>query len=392
MERLIEEALESWKRAELVGYDVTSFAERKGRNECFENKLIKFKCEGGENKDFLIWGLFLLAYGEFAEEDLHESESKDEDMVNDMSEVSDLDTSMSEKCNEGAEKIFMNGRFGTVSEQLKNISKSDLKLQLEDLLKCRFVIDLSEAVKLVRIVNNWTSNDSISGEEVIRPRTISCHENGLTSDEKIQIDGFTGLSNSEQRASRRESSTLIFNIFHLAILAHNQSRGHRSNVFKFIIRYIMEQCRLDLLKNWTGMNDGKEEIDSEYILRNFKLAFTEKIGGEAKSYMKGMNAIHLACLCNCLAFKEINDELNDELLYTDILGKKYKNDDGTIDYDLLCIYKDLQQCIRDVLSSSMVAETEITKETPKDIAAHFANVQNCCQDISYVDSINDFSR
>ena len=214
MERLLEEALETWKRAELVGYDVTSFAESTDRNECFENTLIKVKCEGSENKDFLIWGLFCLANGGFVEEDLHESELKDEDMVDDMSEVSDLDTTKSERSHEKTEPLFMNGRFGTVSGQLENISKSDLKVQLDNLLKCRFVIDLSGAAKLARTVNNWTSSDPISSEEFISPRTISCHENDqtrdiITSDEKIEIDGYSCLSNSEQGAIKQKSSTLM---------------------------------------------------------------------------------------------------------------------------------------------------------------------------------------
>ena len=312
-------------------HEVEQFIGSKNTQGIFKNQKVKIRCEGDKKNRFLCLGLDLLA----GIPDHHimllrpkmqpwydENEELDESLI---STITADSTSRS----------HLISNFGWSS-------------QLDDLLKCKYVIE-----------NLVTSEDQIDKKQVRTLRGISSDAMESTNftinieqekfNEKGKIDGTEKFAKSSpiQEVTKSENNSLKFNFFHLAIISE------KPKIIETLMNAILEQC-LEELKI------GRE--NEKYIMRNLKLALTEKVFGEHNNiFLNGMNAIHIATFMECAPIKEILNALE---AWTDNLTELHLERKIKHSYNVL-------DSIRVICKLAMTDQTFKTKETPTNMAARY---------------------
>lgn len=290
-------------------HEVEQFIGSKNTQGIFKNQKVKIRCEGDKKNRFLCLGLDLLA----GIPDHHIMLLRPK-MQPWYDENEELDESL----------------ISTITAD--STSRSHLILTSEDQID-------KKQVRTLRGI----SSDAMESTNF----TINIEQEKFN--EKGKIDGTEKFAKSSpiQEVTKSENNSLKFNFFHLAIISE------KPKIIETLMNAILEQC-LEELKI------GRE--NEKYIMRNLKLALTEKVFGEHNNiFLNGMNAIHIATFMECAPIKEILNALE---AWTDNLTELHLERKIKHSYNVL-------DSIRVICKLAMTDQTFKTKETPTNMAARY---------------------
>ena len=302
-------------RLKLDKCQVELFIKCDKRNQCFRNNKVQIRCD--QQKQMLDFALNLLVNTEV--------KFTDEEYTQDY------------------------------STHLNWLAQLMRKTQIDALLRSKYSIE-----------DNFTEKEPNKVEEVWSPKFISSYvcsdvkSSTVNLDLSLQSQRKSTVSSAERGKDTQEYTNFTVNFFQLAVISRNMP------IIKLLIECIFDQCRKDIYE---------EKVDGQYIMRNLDLALNETVySSDVNSYLKGMNALHLASFVRLAEtnrisseidegmdklFEEVSEKVNNKKLFKEIHGKKY-DWVGHVHAPIWAIYR-----------SAVKRKTAKTKEIPKHIAQRF---------------------
>ena len=323
--------------------------EDESKNEKFlkmhKDSEIKVRCLNNQSRNILSWGLYVLS-GRYFPDELNKDNSDvsyNDSIKDSVSSVLTLNSPSHSK---------------PASSSLRWIhTKDEFKSQIENLLKCKYVIEFDFRKERCKEQNSMAP----------QYKSIASVRSDITSS-TIMVEEQENLEISTEvpRIGNLKSNEMIVPFFHLSII--------NFSYYDVILECIMDQCQKEIDENSNEVECGKK-FEEQYILRNLRTAFTEKIYcGDTNSYLHGMNALHLASFChNCELYNKMNKVLFEARKRIDKVPT-YDDSDKTSNFK----FHNLEG-IAIILKSAMEEEIKNTKETPKNIAARHCDLR-CIND------------
>ena len=273
--------------------EVEPFINDENEKEFFENNEIKISCEfskisnsriqdqGGKGNDHsqretsrkcLSWGLFMLAGMDFKETyNPFGSLGSPTHSINDSSKQQDsIISGLSLESPSHSETKL----------DSHNFTQKGLRQDLENLLKCRYVIEINSEQ-----INPCNEKRAMS-------RTSATSRGNVLKSSKLNVEHEVTFGAKSKRINDRHEKRkpkrvqLTFNFFHLVILWRRKCEKSDTPMILLLFRIMTKMCQKDI---------DNESIDE---WKHLKIAFSETIQSEdTNMYLNGMNAIHLACFC-----------------------------------------------------------------------------------------------
>ena len=230
-----------------------------------QHSVVKIRCAGSKNIDFLCWGVILLVGWEFGSLEEYENH-----VWKDRRSFSGTPI----KCPVNRQSI----------SQFHNITPLGLKSQLENLLKCKYIIEIEYEPEKYCYENGRYIRTSLTS------RKSDIISSSLIVEKDMKFAGKSEKPSTKSEENKPKSTILSIPFFHMVILYQfvknlvyegctsivsdyrneyqqniidNYENGKLINV-GLILDYIVDQCLEDM---------NNVDNSEEYIMRNLKLAF-----------------------------------------------------------------------------------------------------------------------
>ena len=343
--------------------EVVTFIKDENENGFFETNSIKIRCKLSKSSDieiqdlgnkdkkvletetskkYLSWGLFMLAGMDFRDLGPHKT-------YNPYDSLESFTHSLNES--QPHQDSLISGHssespfHSNAKSESNNITEKGLIAELENLLKCKYLIEIdSEEI------------ESGNKQRLMSRSSASFRRNVLNVEQEVAFGGKTKRLNGTHVKSSPGHIELTFHFFHLVILWRRKCDDSNSPldtpIVHLLFKIMARQCGKDI------DDEGKDEW------KNLSIALSETIQTKPTNvYLNGMNPIHLASFCQCTAFEHINAGLIHWNVAID-MHLQEKNIE-------LSTPSQAFKSISAICESAMKQQTYKTKETPSNIAARY---------------------